>query len=557
MNLTWHIFKKDFRRLRLPALAWLLLLAAQVIVSERLLSVRSADLNWFLLTGTLFNLLEAVGLVVSYILVAFLVLDDPLVGTEMFWVTRPISGACLLGAKLIAIGLMLGFVPVLVWLPWWLYCGWGWGDIVHSTLRVLCVQTIAVAPALVIATLTNQIARFLLYSLLLLMLAWVGLLNLLTHWQEFPASLVETRLWMAAGLFLVCGAVVIGKQFLTRRLPPSVAILACGGTLAAAAAFWWPWDLTRIWQSDQKPMSGTERVSARIVQASFEAAKGNLVVECLLMGLPEDSISASGIADVELRWPDGTRFRQDHLKLSVRLGENKSLQHALMLQPVEEDSETNKHREEMAREFKRRALEIDWWKRRTSRAPGTGFDEAIVSATLVISQPIATRIKAEPPACSVWARITLRRPELLLELPLREDVQQSGKGMRMHVVQLKPEKRKPTKYGMVGKSLTVTVVYEQAPDVTEMHFFQVDRGDGNAAILSGSSAMSAFPISGKIVGAWMDITPPQLWRTDKWVDRPGWLESTTLSAVAYRESGGFNREIHTDRLVVQEPETGE
>jgi hypothetical protein len=45
------------------------------------------------------------------------------------------------------------------------------------------------------------------------------------------------------------------------------------------------------------------------------------------------------------------------------------------------------------------------------------------------------------------------------------------------------------------------------------------------------------------------LNVPQLWRDDRWVDAPDWMEDSSLAAVTYPEDGGFNREVRADRLV--------
>ena len=118
MKITWHIVKKDFRRLQVPLVFWALLLVAQILIGVRLLHGDGDNLEWFGRLGLYGNLFFALDLIVTYVLVAMLIHDDPLVGSRVFWLTRPISGARLLGAKLLGIVLMFGVLPVLIWLPW-------------------------------------------------------------------------------------------------------------------------------------------------------------------------------------------------------------------------------------------------------------------------------------------------------------------------------------------------------------------------------------------------------------------------------------------------------
>ena len=54
MNLTWHILKKDFVRLRLPLALWVILMVGRFLVGDRILRVETNDLDALQVTlGTL------------------------------------------------------------------------------------------------------------------------------------------------------------------------------------------------------------------------------------------------------------------------------------------------------------------------------------------------------------------------------------------------------------------------------------------------------------------------------------------------------------------------
>ena len=125
MNLIWHIIKKDVRALRWPLGLWTLVIILKLGTGVLLLTADGTEApEWFTrLEGiaTTFAGLE----LLSVLLVAALVQEDPLVGSSAFWVTRPVSGGRLLRAKLAAIGLVFILWPLVVTLPWWLACGYG------------------------------------------------------------------------------------------------------------------------------------------------------------------------------------------------------------------------------------------------------------------------------------------------------------------------------------------------------------------------------------------------------------------------------------------------
>ena len=49
----------------------------------------------------------------AYFLAGAVILQDPPMGTKIFWMTRPISGGMLIRAKLVAIFIFLVLVPAL------------------------------------------------------------------------------------------------------------------------------------------------------------------------------------------------------------------------------------------------------------------------------------------------------------------------------------------------------------------------------------------------------------------------------------------------------------
>ncbi len=99
MALTWHILKKDLRRLRWLLLAWLFLVALGpiVMVYAPLAAVRGA------VDGVISSLLGMLGsMATGLLLIVFtslLVHDEPLVGSEAFWLTRPIPRGTLFASK--------------------------------------------------------------------------------------------------------------------------------------------------------------------------------------------------------------------------------------------------------------------------------------------------------------------------------------------------------------------------------------------------------------------------------------------------------------------------
>jgi len=568
MNLTWHIVKKDLRRFRGALALWVVLLAAQFFLNLRLLSPRSADLNWFVTSGFLFDVLLAVTLAIGFFLAAALVLSDPLVGTSMFWVTRPISGGRLLRAKLVTVALLFGVVPVLAWLPWWVYCGYGASDMAGAAVRLLGVQGLAVLAAIVLASLVGETGRFAAVAVLGGVAVLVAVMSFATWdgFQDLSARLVETRLVVATGLLVVTGAVVVWKQYADRRPGSSAAILAAGVGLSLLVVAFWPWRLPCLGLGWGRPSPGGESLSAEIRDFRFSSVNTygtketeGVSIRILCKGLPDDSTLAAGTADVRLTWPDGFTIARDDVwmgdeswgygnfresPLSVALGiplHNEG--------PCRWDPETNAKLEEMVLTRQQQFAEFGMlWQKREFSA-----DQEVMTVRVAVTPEVAARIKAEPPACAITAHLVVQRPEALFELPMRADTQVARNGARLRIVSLMSQARwlyqsKAEPRKEAGRSYSATVICSTAPRIEGVHLYKLDRRHGTVSFLGATRSFSVVPVAATMQALSWDVPSPRIWRTDKWIDVPGWIESATLAAVAYRTVGGLDRELRVDRL---------
>lgn len=244
MNLTFHIFKKDARRLAWPVMGLISVSIAQIgltgapwgALADETLAMR---VNFFglLLSSS-----------VSYLLVMSLISEDSVAGGNAFWITRPISGARLLGAKLAGIVLLLWMPPLMIWLPWWLAHGYGTSELGAAAAKVLLPQVVVTMLALPIAALSEKSSKFLLISLVGLMLfpaftmLFVANFGGASH-VRIPIGVIETRGWIFMGVFIVTVIAVAVNQFLTRRSWLSWAIIFAALLAILAVARFWSWDL--------------------------------------------------------------------------------------------------------------------------------------------------------------------------------------------------------------------------------------------------------------------------------------------------------------------------
>lgn len=236
MRLTLHIVRKDLVRMRLPMALWALTFAWQFALGIRLLHGDTQDLNAFARIQLYDWLAFGIQVAVSFVLVATLIHEDPLVGSSAFWPTRPISGVQLLGAKLIGFLAIFGVFPILVTLPWWLYCGYGLHDVWWAALHTFCVSLLAPLVALMVASLTGNMSRFLASSILLLAFLVItfttfSLADPVFNRPKTPfrPQDVESGFRFLMDLGLVGFPLVAAHQYLTRRTIRSLVLL--GGLL--------------------------------------------------------------------------------------------------------------------------------------------------------------------------------------------------------------------------------------------------------------------------------------------------------------------------------------
>lgn len=333
MNLIWHIVKKDLRAMKWPLALWTLLIVAKLGIGVALLtSVGTVNADWF---ATWFQRMAVFAQVLaglqgmSFVLVAAVIHEDLLVGTTAFWTTRPISGARLLGAKILGIGLMFLVLPVLVTLPWWLGCGFGLREILWAALETLAVQLVCVLLGLLWSVVTDGFARFLLWTLVLLFavptISSVIGLHISGLKVKPTPDLLLTRVWVAFAIAVFSILVVTVHQFLTRRTWGSIGLLGAAAGLIIAVGLWWPWDwqLKTRWEAYGATLAeGAARIESAAVPAGLQfTAKApgwvpragvpfeqlrQVQMDFSVTGIPESRVLLPQNGRYTLQWADGT-----------------------------------------------------------------------------------------------------------------------------------------------------------------------------------------------------------------------------------------------------------
>ena len=247
MKLVWHIAKKDLRRMAWPVVLWVGFIVGSTVLFRFASSgerVGPGEAGAWVETMRIWVRLEVVGgLFVGYLLTGALVLEDELIGTTGFWLTRPIAGGRLLKAKVAAASLLFIAAPTLALVPVWLGCGLGLAQTAGAAGEFAMWQGAATLLALGISSLASSLARFLFYTIALAAAysacsfgsAWTG--------ETMSRSIFWSRELLVEGGLLLTITLVLAWQYRTRRV--AWAWITIG--LALMASFTirvaWPWDV--------------------------------------------------------------------------------------------------------------------------------------------------------------------------------------------------------------------------------------------------------------------------------------------------------------------------
>jgi hypothetical protein len=334
MRLTWHIFAKDLLRLRLPLILWGLLMAAKVAFYAAIAGVFGPpNLEWLghMMDAPILVIRSTIEPLIAFVLAGCLIYEDPLVGTDPFWVTRPISGGRLLGAKILGAGILFVLLPVLINVPWWLSCGFGDPEMVRAAVPMAIKYSMVVAIGMACASATDAFPRFFLWAIVaiagiamihLFAAGFLGLGSIISTNRDTDVGQSLTRLIIFALCLLALSLEIIGGQFLFRRFKPGLIGLGAATVLASALAFRSSFNFLQgagIW--DREVTHGSEPIhldlqdhspfDVQVVVAdspkmhpiykpySKGSPHGNMFVPVFLRGMPADT---SAFWNISAEW---------------------------------------------------------------------------------------------------------------------------------------------------------------------------------------------------------------------------------------------------------------
>ena len=174
MNLVAHLARKDLRRILIPGALYAFFLAAKLVLGA--VALGDIDAAQFATIRDYLKLATFAEWVISYVLVAAIIQEDPVVGANAFWMTRPISGLRLLTTKLLVLFGLLILLPVLIAFPWWHVCQMDVHSMALAAAQIALLQGLLVGFGLPLAVLTPNLGRYLACTLVAAA-AWIAVMT--------------------------------------------------------------------------------------------------------------------------------------------------------------------------------------------------------------------------------------------------------------------------------------------------------------------------------------------------------------------------------------------
>ncbi len=262
MTLLVHCLAADLRRSWPAIAAWVLVVAGAAAV-DGIRPLLASDVRALNLAGAVASLLWLTEIILVFVLTALVVQTHSLVGSDAFWMTRPIPPRTLLASKLVLLGTVMVVFPFLV-------------DVVlMAAYHVPARQTVSVAAytaltrAVIViflmtaAALTRNFSRFavlcasaagaaaILISIALTIAmsrADFATATLAVSTSGTPSTLADedpTSAFVWNVLVVIVGLGVLAVQYRTRSRGRAATLGVAGLLLVFAIADEWPWPFLR------------------------------------------------------------------------------------------------------------------------------------------------------------------------------------------------------------------------------------------------------------------------------------------------------------------------
>jgi hypothetical protein len=251
MSQLAHIMRKDVRRMRWDLTAWTLCIVASVAVRTFGADLALEGFGPRMAIAQLVSILAVIEALLSMLIISRLVHDEPLVGSDAFWFTRPISRGTLMAEKLLVAAAFFIALPLLGNVIVALFFGTPVSDVLRSVPITLLGRTLWVSLLFVIAVLTPSLMRYavtivgILGGLAVLVAGMVT--TLMMFWDESESNVVGSDLpdptrGVVAQIVLIAAALaLVAHQYRTRRPGRTIALAGVGLLVVYLVSAAWPW----------------------------------------------------------------------------------------------------------------------------------------------------------------------------------------------------------------------------------------------------------------------------------------------------------------------------
>ena len=342
MSQVLHILRKDLRRLGWLIVMWMVILFARVAFAAVGAATAGVTVPAVFVLREVDVVLPLLQTLLLALLVARLVHEEPLVGLNAFWLTKPYSSRALLAAKLVFLMVVMVVIPLVADL---------------STMAVFKAGTraqLTAAPTFgathmmwalglaVVAVLTPSLATFVTAFIGGVVAVAVTLLLVIAISYAFGLPITTTKAYdgplvadptpgIVSTIVFIAGALaVIAYQYRHRRwlLAATFAAVALGASSAVPAI--WPWPIVRPQQPESAPwtrnLAATSvrvdpRLALDIARDPFqtgEPPRRRLHAFVELLGMPADAAVGGIKAAGTLRLQDGTTLRSSQMEIFYR-----------------------------------------------------------------------------------------------------------------------------------------------------------------------------------------------------------------------------------------------
>ncbi|HEX2852355.1 MAG TPA: hypothetical protein VHO24_03885 [Opitutaceae bacterium] len=503
-------------------------------------------------------------------LVAAVVHGDLMVGTTAFWMTRPVSGVRLLAGKTMGLAVIFGVIPVALTLPWWIGCGYGVREIAMGAGETLLWQGLVVFAALPLATLTDGLARFLLWSVVVAGVI-VGFGAQITGHPGMVAIAI------AGGIFVTGCALSSAVYFFIRRYWASIAVLAGSVGLAFVALVWpWRFSIPEGWTGAERPGRIAPGVEFTFREARVRTRAGpdtDLHVWFKVKGVPPDLILGGGGTENIWSWPSPLVLKREGSLGEMDQG---AIWTALGLSPPNEATDG------IAR--------TNAWRMQQGLPTWTGEDAQRLSTYALVPDGFRERVQKDPPSYQLRAVLELVRPVVLGEKPAKvgETLVSNTEVSRIASIRIdyrykqgKAEvssSRPPPLDPVTGSPLAtrhrvLMALTEHGPNFLGImkfsetdsklssswprrEYFLINRERGNTTARGeGRGGTTKLFRVGTVAIVWrtLHFSPPIEYdaASKTWATQPGWLEKVTLAKLKFRTEERFTKEVRVDRFTIE------